>query len=56
MARQERAIFNNWDNSNDFWQYRCNQTQSPSQRPPQQTSAKTDGRPWVTALTLRAQE
>jgi hypothetical protein len=43
MAKQKRAIFNNWDNSCDFWQYRCNQTQSPSERPPQQTSAKTDG-------------
>ena len=42
MAKQERAIFNSWDDSSDFWQYRCNQAQSPSQRPPQQTSAKTD--------------
>ncbi|MHC4497099.1 MAG: hypothetical protein ACYSYM_14890 [Planctomycetota bacterium] len=44
MARQERAIFNDWDNNNDFWQYRCSQTQSPAKRPPQlrQTSARTD--------------
>jgi hypothetical protein len=44
MARQERVIFNNWDDSSDFWQYRCNQTQSPAERPSQlqQTNAKTD--------------
>ena len=44
MTKQERAIFNSCYNSGEFRQYRCNHTQTLSERPfqPQQASAKTD--------------
>ena len=28
MAKQERAVYNNWDSSTEFWEYRHNQAES----------------------------
>ena len=42
MAKQKRVIFDNWDNSTEFWQYRHNQAESQSERPHQQTGRNTD--------------
>ncbi len=42
MAKQERAVYNNWDSSTEFWEYRHNQAESQSERPHLQTGRNTD--------------
>ena len=42
MAKQERAVYNNWDSSTEFWEYRHNQAESQSERTPLQTGRNTD--------------